>query len=87
MLRAMITSCTTVSRIDPAVIVAPWLIEYETFVGPAIACVPNTRIRVIPSETITIPIGEVPRALERRVDHVVEKHRQQRPRGDRRQTR
>ena len=30
-------------------------------VGPASAWVPNTRIRVIPSDTITIPIGVVPR--------------------------
>ena len=45
----------------PAPTVAPWAIVYETFVGPAIAWVPNSMIRVIPRATITSAIGEVRR--------------------------
>ena len=41
--------------------VGPWLIVYDTLVPPAIAWVPNSMISVMPSETITIVIGDAPR--------------------------
>jgi len=31
----------------------PWFIVYETLVPPAMACTPNSMMRVIPRETIT----------------------------------
>ena len=34
---------------------------YETFVPPATACTPNSMISVMPSDTITIAVGEAPR--------------------------
>ena len=61
MLRPMMPICTTVSSIEPILTSLPWLSVYETFVGPASAWVPKTRISVIPRATITIAIGEVPR--------------------------
>ena len=34
---------------------------YDTLVPPAIACTPNSMISVMPSDTITIVIGDAPR--------------------------
>ena len=55
------TNCTAVSVNPPALTDGPWLIVYETLVPPARACTPNSMMRVIPRETITIVIGAVPR--------------------------
>src|ERR1022692_4429547 len=60
-LSAITTSWTTLRIRPPAWKVVPWLMVYDTAVPPASAWTPNSMIRVIPSETMTIVIGEVPR--------------------------
>ena len=62
MLNTMIAICTTVSRNEPEV-ERRALAHRVGDVGrpPATACVPNSMISVIPSETITIATGGVPR--------------------------
>src|SRR6202171_5721927 len=60
-LRAMPPICPTVTTSPPARSVFPLLMAYETLVPPASACTLNSMMRVIPSETITIVIGDVPR--------------------------
>src|ERR1700733_2634605 len=60
-LRAMTSSCTVVRVRPPAWNVLPWLIEYETLVPPATAATPNSMMRVMPSDTMTMVIGDVPR--------------------------
>ena len=57
----MITSWTVVRTRPPALRVGPWLIVYDTLVPPTIACRPNSMMSVIPSETITIVTGALPR--------------------------
>ena len=60
-LSAMMISCTVVRIRPPTWKVRPWLIVYETPVPPATASTPNSMISVIPSDTMTRVIGDVPR--------------------------
>src|SRR5689334_13326758 len=55
------TSCTADSTSPSAESVGPWLIEYDTLVPPAMAWVLNSMIKVMPSDTITMVIGDAPR--------------------------
>src|ERR1700680_2109007 len=60
-LRAMTTTCTTVRIRPPAFSVDPLLMEYETLVPPTYDATPNSMMSVIPSDTITSVIADVPR--------------------------
>jgi hypothetical protein len=57
----MIANWTAVSTRPPALTVGPWLIVYDTLVPPTMACRPNSMMSVMPSDTITIVIGALPR--------------------------
>ena len=60
--RPITTSCT-VDKHEPVrrSPTGPGSSVYDTLVPPAMACTPNSMISVIPSDTITIVIGDAPR--------------------------